>query len=155
MKVEGYVFAFIAAFLVPVTIVYWVLSQDPTGTTCLALSIGLTFMVGYYLLFTARRMEARPEDRPDAEISEGSGEVGFFPPHSWWPIALAASFSITMVGLIFGPFLVLMGALVLVISTLGLLFEYYVGINRSQAQTLGALAAQGDRPTSVHKFLGD
>jgi hypothetical protein len=155
VKIEGYVFAFIAAFLVPVTIVYWVLSQDPTGTTCLALSIGLTFMVGYYLLFTARRMEARPEDRPDAEISEGSGEVGFFPPHSWWPIALAASFSITMLGLIFGPFLVLMGMMVLVVSTLGLLFEYYVGINRSQGQTLGALQAMGERPTSVHKFLGD
>ena len=96
MKIEGYIFAFIAVFLVPVTIVYWVLSQDPTGTTCLALSIGLTFMVGYYLLFTARRMEARPEDRPDAEISEGSGEIGFFPPHSWWPIALAGSFAVTM-----------------------------------------------------------
>jgi hypothetical protein len=155
VKIEGYVFAFIAVFLVPVTIVYWVLSQDPTGTTCLVLSIGLTFMVGYYLLFTARRMEARPEDRPDAEISEGSGEVGFFPPHSWWPIALAGSFSVTMVGLVFGPFLVLMGLLVLVISTLGLLFEYYVGINRTQGQTLGALQAMGERPTSVHKFLGD
>ena len=155
MKIEGYVFAFIAVFLVPVTIVYWVLSQDPTGTTCLALSIGLTFMIGYYLLFTARRMEARPEDRPDAEISEGSGEVGFFPPHSWWPIALAGSFSVTMVGLVFGPFLVLMGLMVLVVSTLGLLFEYYVGINRSQGQTLGALQAMGERPTSPHKFLGD
>ena len=155
MKIEGYVFAFIAVFLVPVTIVYWVLSQDPTGTTCLALSIGLTFMVGYYLLFTARRMEARPEDRPDAEISEGSGEVGFFAPHSWWPIALAASFATVMIGLIIGPFLVLIGTLFLTIALLGLLFEYYVGINRSQAQTLGALAAQGDRPTSVHKFLGD
>ena len=155
MKIEGYVFAFIAAFLVPVTIVYWILSQDPTGTTCLALSIGLTFMVGYYLLFTARRMEARPEDRPDAEISEGSGEIGFFPPHSWWPIALAGSFSITMIGLIFGPFLVLMGLMVLVVSTIGFLFEYYVGINRSQAQTLGQLAAQGDAPTSNRKFLGE
>jgi len=155
MKIEGYVFAFIAVFLVPVTIVYWVLSQDPTGTTCLALSIGLTFMIGYYLLFTARRMEARPEDRPDADISEGSGEVGFFPPHSWWPIALAGSFSVTMIGLVFGPFLVLMGLMVLVVSTLGLLFEYYVGINRSQGQTLGALQAMGERPTSPHKFLGD
>jgi hypothetical protein len=38
---------------------------------------------------------------------------------------------------------------------MGLLFEYYVGINRSQGQTLGALQAQGERPTSVHKFLGD
>ena len=155
MKIEGYVFAFIAVFLVPVTIIYWVLSQDPTGTTCLALSIGLTFMVGYYLLFTARRMEARPEDRPDAEISEGSGEVGFFPPHSWWPIALAGAFSVTMIGLVIGPFLALMGIMVLVVATLGLLFEYYVGINRSQGQTLGALQAMGERPTSPHKFLGD
>ena len=155
MKIEGYLFAFLAVSLVPVTIVYWFLSGDPTGTTCLVLSIGLAFMVGYYLMFTARRMEARPEDRPDAEISEGSGEVGFFAPHSWWPIALAGAFTIVMVGLIVGPFLVLIGALLLVVAALGLLFEYYVGINRSQGQTLGALKAQGDRPTSLHKFLGD
>jgi hypothetical protein len=155
VKVEGYLFGFIALFLVPVTVVYWLLSGDPTGTTCLALSIGLAFMIGYYLLFTARRMEARPEDRPDAEISEGSGEVGFFPPHSWWPIAMAGAFTITVLGLIIGPFLVLIGALFLVITVLGFQFEYYVGINRSQGQTLGALQAQGDSPTSVHKFLGD
>ena len=155
MKIEGYLFGFVALFLVPTTIIYWVLSGDPTGTTCLALSIGLAFMIGYYLLFTARRMEARPEDRPDAEISEGSGEVGFFAPHSWWPIALGAAFTVTMVGLIIGPFLALIGALFLTISVLGLLFEYYVGINRSQGQTLGQLQAQGDRPTSLHKFLGD
>ena len=155
MKIEGYVFAFIAAFLVPVTVVYWVLSQDPTGTTCLALSVGLAGMVGYYLLFTARRMEARPEDRPDAEVSEGSGEVGFFPPHSWWPIALAAAFSITMAGLVFGPWLAMLGMAALTIASLGMLFEYYVGINRSQGQTLGALQAMGERPTSTRKFLGE
>ncbi|MEX2288895.1 MAG: cytochrome c oxidase subunit 4 [Mycobacteriales bacterium] len=155
MKIEGYLFAFIAVFLVPTTIVYWVLSGDPTGTTCLALSIGLAFMVGYYLLFTARRMEARPEDRPDAEISEGSGEIGFFPPHSWWPIAMAGAFTVTCLGLIMGPFLVMIGGLFLVITVLGFLFEYYVGINRSQGQTLGALEAMGERPTSVHKFLGE
>ena len=155
MKIEGYLFAFLAAFLVPVTIVYWILSEDPTGTTCLALSIGLAFMIGYYLLFTARRMEARPEDRPDAEISEGSGEVGFFPPHSWWPIAMAASFTMVMVGTIIGPFLALIGAGFLTVTAVGFLFEYYVGINRTQAQTLGALEALGERPTSVHKFLGE
>ena len=155
MKVEGYLFAFYAVFFIPVTIVYWILSQDPTGTTCLALTIALAFMVGYYLLFTARRMEARPEDRPEAEISEGSGEIGFFPPHSWWPIALAASFSIVLLGTVIGPFLALIGTGFLVVSLLGLLFEYYVGINRTQGQTLGALEAMGERPTSVHKFLGE
>lgn len=155
MKIEGYVFGFIALFLVPVTAFYWVLSDDPAGTTLLALSIGLAFMVGYYLLFTARRMEARPEDRPAAEVSEGSGEIGFFPPHSWWPIALAASFTVTCLGLVIGPFLVVIGFGLLVVTVLGFLFEYYVGINRSQGQTLGALEAMGERPTSVHKFLGE
>ncbi len=38
---------------------------------------------------------------------------------------------------------------------LGLLFEYYVGINRSQGQTLGELQAMGERPTSMRKFLGE
>jgi hypothetical protein len=155
MKIEGYLFAFIAAFLFVTTLVYGPLSGDWTGTTLLALSVGLAFMIGYYLLFTARRMEARPEDRPEAEISEGAGEVGFFPPHSWWPIALAASFTITSLGLVLGLFLLLIGFTLLAITLSGLLFEYYVGINRSQAQTLGALGAMGEQPTSARKFLGE
>ena len=155
MKIEGYLFLVIGFIIAVCTVVYAAYSGDSTGITLLILSIGLAVMVGFYLNFTARRMEARPEDRPDADISEGSGEVGFFAPHSWWPIALAGAFATVMIGLIIGPFLVLIGTLFLTISLLGLLFEYYVGINRSQGQTLGALAAQGDRPTSLHKFLGD
>ncbi len=155
MKVEGYLFAFFAAFLLPVTVVYWLLSKDPTGTACLAMSIGLCFLIGYYLLFTARRMDARPEDRPDAEISEGSGEVGFFSPHSWWPIALAGAFSTMMLGTIFGPFLVAIGVGMVAVALTGFLFEYYVGVNRSQSFTVGELGAMGESPTSTRKFLGE
>jgi hypothetical protein len=155
MKLEGYLFTAYALFLLVVTPIYGWLSGDWTGTTCLALSVGLAFMIGWYLLFTARRMEARPEDRPDAEISEGAGEVGFFPPHSWWPIAAAAAFTVTTLGLLFGNFLLLIGFAALAFAAMGFLFEYYVGINRSQGQTLGALEAMGEKPTSPHKFLGD
>jgi len=155
VKVEAVLFAFFAVFLVPASIVYWVFSGDWTGTACLVMSILLAMMVAYYLWFTARRMEARPEDRPDAEISEGAGEVGFFAPHSWWPIALAASFTVTIVGLVIGPFLALIGFGLVVYTTLGLLFEYYVGMNRSQGHTLGQLRAMGEKPTSMHKFLGE
>ena len=91
MKIESYLFGFLAVFFVPVTVTYWLLSKDPTGTTALILTFALSAMIGYYLWFTARRMEARPEDRPDAEISEGAGEMGFFSPHSWWPIATAGA----------------------------------------------------------------
>lgn len=155
MKVEGLLFALLAAFLVIVSSIYWLLSHDPTGFACLLLSGGLAFIIGYYVLFTARRMEARPEDRADAEISEGSGEMGFFAPHSYWPILLAAAFAITTLGLVFGPFLVVIGLGALVVAAGGFLFEYYVGVNRTQSQTLSTLDAVGERPTSVHKFLGD
>ncbi len=155
MKVEGLVFALYAAFLVTISAAYWFLSEDPTGTTCIALAGALAFIVGYYLLFTARRMEARPEDRADAEISEGSGEMGFFSPHSYWPIYLAASFTLTTLGIAFGLWLFLVGFAFVVVTSMGFLFEYYVGINRSQAQTLGALEAMGEAPTSPHKWLGD
>jgi hypothetical protein len=155
VKIEAVLFAFFAVFLVPASVVYWIFSGDWTGTACLVMSILLATMVAYYLWFTARRMEARPEDRPDAEIAEGAGEVGFFAPHSWWPIGMAAAFTITLTGLVIGPFLVMIGFGLIAYTTLGLLFEYYVGINRSQAHTLGQLRAMGEKPTSMHKFLGE
>ena len=155
MKVEGLLFAGLAVFFAMVTAVYWLLSRDPTGTTALALTTGLSFIIGYYLSFTARRMEARPEDRPDGEIAEGAGEVGFFAPYSWWPIATAGAFSTVGMGLIFGPFLLFTGIGLILIAVVGFTFEFYLGMNRSQAFTLGTLEAMGEQPTSVHKFLGE
>ena len=91
MKTEGLLFAGCAVFFAIVDIVYWTLSRDPTGTTALALAVGLAFLVGFYLFVTGRRTGMRPEDRRDAEISESAGEFGFFSPHSWWPLFTAAS----------------------------------------------------------------
>jgi len=155
MKVEGFLFGFLSLFFLGSAVAYWITSRDDTGFTLLLLSAGMTFIIGYYVLFTAHRMDARPEDREDAEIAEGAGEVGFFAPHSWWPISLAASFLITTMGLVFGPFLIIIGAFALLVSVSGLLFEYYVGINRTQSFTLGAVEAMGDLPTLNRKFIGE
>lgn len=155
MKVEGVLFAFLAVFFLATSAVYWLVSRDPTGFTCLLLSGGMAFIIGYYVLFTARRMDARPEDREDAEIAEAAGEVGFFPPHSWWPVFLAASFTITTVGLVFGLFIILIGLVAILICVSGFLFEYYVGINRTQGFTLSTVEAMGESPTSNTKFLGE
>jgi len=127
VKLEGNIFAAIAIFLVPVTIVYWYGSKDPTGTTALILTFGLCFMLGYYFLFTARRIDARPEDDVHAEISDSAGELGFFSPHSWWPLALAGSAAMFTLGLIFGFWLAALALPFLAISVFGLLFEYYRG----------------------------
>ena len=155
MRVEGLIFALLSVFLVIVGGVYWIVSRDPTGFTCIILAGGLALILGYYLLFTARRMELRPEDREDAEIAEGAGEIGFFAPHSWWPMFLAGSAALTAVGIVFGPFLIIIGVFLLLIALSGLLFEYYVGVNRTQAFTLSAVEAMGEHPTGHTKFFGE
>ena len=83
MKVEGYLFLGCALFFGGADVVYWNLSGDPTGTTALALSVALAFLTGFYLLFTGRRLPKRPEDDLSGEIEQGTGELGFFSPHSW------------------------------------------------------------------------
>ena len=64
MKVEGYLFIGCATFFTGADIVYWHFSKDPTGTTALALAVGLAFLTGFYVLFTGRRLPMRPEDDP-------------------------------------------------------------------------------------------
>ena len=86
MKVEGYLFVGCAAFFAAADIVYWHYSHDPTGATALALAVGFAFLAGFYVLFTGRRLPLRPEDNPQGQIAEGTGELGFFSPHSWWPL---------------------------------------------------------------------
>jgi hypothetical protein len=120
MKVEGWLFVGSAAFFAIMDVIYWHFSKDPTGTTALALSVGLAFLTGFYLLFTGRRLPPRPEDRPDAEIAEGTGELGFFSPHSWWPLITGMSAAVAALGAAIGWWLVLL-------SAIGFVFEYYRG----------------------------
>ena len=127
MKVEGFLYVGVAAFFAAADIVYWYFSRDPTGTTALALSIGLAFLSGFYLLFTGRRLPRRPEDNPQAEISEGTGELGFFSPHSWWPLFVGMASALAAVGVAVGWWLFLIGMLAVVLSAIGFVFEYYRG----------------------------
>ncbi|HTU09136.1 MAG TPA: cytochrome c oxidase subunit 4, partial [Trebonia sp.] len=69
----------------------------------------------------------RPEDNPEGEIVEGTGEVGFFSPHSWWPLFLGFSGAVAFVGVAFGWWMVLIGMLMVLFSSIGFVFEYYRG----------------------------
>jgi Cytochrome c oxidase subunit IV len=125
MKVEGYLFAFIAVFLAPIDVIYWFTSHDPTGTTALALGASLGTLVGSYLLVTARRMEPRPEDLENAEISDGAGEIGFFSPYSWAPLWCAMSAATIFIGIVFGWWLVFLGTAFAIPAVGSMVFEYY------------------------------
>jgi hypothetical protein len=127
MKVEGSLFIGCALFFGVVDVVYWYTSKDPTGTTALALAVGLAFLTGFYVLFTGRRLPRRAEDDPRGEISQGTGELGFFSPHSWWPLFVGLAAATAAIGAAIGWWLFLIGLLALLLTTIGLVFEYYRG----------------------------
>ena len=108
MKFEAKMFGYLGVFLVIDIPVYWLLSKDTVGTTALSMAFGLCALVWFYLYFTAIRIGPRPEDRDDAEISEMAGELGFFSPHSWWPLFAAGSAAFAFMGIVFGWWLMLL-----------------------------------------------
>jgi hypothetical protein len=134
VKVEALIFNIIAFLCVIAAAVYGFWSHEPIGTTALLLSGGLTGLIGGFFWFVSRRIDARPEDRKDADIAEGAGELGFFPPASYWPFALALSAALMGLALaFFYPWLILIAGAALLITIGGLLFEFYVGQNAQQS----------------------
>lgn len=127
MKIEGLLFAMGAAFYAVIAAIYWYFSRDQIGTTALALTGALAFLVAFYALYTAKRVYPRPEDRLDAEVDEADPEYGFFSPHSWWPLVLGFSTMVIVFGLIFAVWLIVLGTFVLFVALIGWMFEYYRG----------------------------
>ncbi len=134
MKAEAWIFATCAIFFTLVTPAYWLITDasdtgaDWTGTSALAMATFLAIMVALYLGFHAKRMDPRPEDRKEAEIVEGAGELGFFPPYSWWPLWCASAIAVIAVGIAFlAWWLVIIGFVLGALALCGLVFEYYRG----------------------------
>lgn len=129
MKVESRIFELLTAFCFVCAIIYGILSHEAVGIVGLTLTGGLMLIVGTYFRFVARRLEdGRPEDNPEAEISDGAGDVGFFSPGSYWPILVAAGAAITGLGAaLYQWWLLVFGVVALLVAICGLVFEYHVG----------------------------
>jgi uncharacterized membrane protein len=101
--------------------------REPVGTTALFLTAALSALVGFFLWWTSRKLDPRPEDDPLAPVSAAEGEFGFFSPHSWWPLAVGASAAIIFLGLAVGWWLVIIGAGFAPLAIIGWTFEYFRG----------------------------
>jgi 1,4-dihydroxy-2-naphthoate octaprenyltransferase len=137
MKVEARIFLAIAAFLWAVSIMYGIWTDqtqghvEVAGLAALILSGGLLFIAGSFFWFVSRRIDPRPEDRPDADIAEGAGELGFFSPGSYWPLGLALAATLAGVGLAFMQIWLVFVAIIGILGAVGgMLFEYYTGGRR-------------------------
>ena len=136
MRTEARLFLGIATFFWAAAIAYGIWSHfyqghvEVIGVVALILSGGLAGIPGSFFAFVARRIDPRPEDRRDAEIAEAAGDIGFFSPGSYWPIALAAGVAVIGFGFAFVQmWLVIVGILGLLFAIGGLVFEYYTGGN--------------------------
>jgi hypothetical protein len=128
VRVEAWIFAITTAFFVVVSPAYWLIAGDWTGTSALVMTTLLAAMVTLYLGFHAAKMDARPEDRKDGEIADGAGELGFFPPYSWWPLWCAASLGVVVYGVAIAAWwLVIIGIGLGAVALSGWVFEYYRG----------------------------
>ena len=125
MKASWKLFGGLSVFYVIMTVIYWQVGGEEVGIAGMLLSACLAGMVGFYVWFTQKRIGVTlPEDNLTAEISDGAGELGFYSPHSWWPLPVAVSACVFALGLIIGWWLSLIGLGALVISIIGMVTEY-------------------------------
>jgi hypothetical protein len=127
MIVGGKLFAAGTFLFLALGAVYWFMSGDVIGTSLLALTGGLAFLIAFYALFTARRVGALPEDNDYALISDADTDYGFFSPHSWWPFVIGASTFVFILGFVFARWMMVVGLFALMMAIYGLVFEYYRG----------------------------
>jgi hypothetical protein len=140
MKSEWRIFGIVATFLfLAAGVYYWWTGHDLgghpdwIGTVALILSGLLCAMCGGYFLFVSRRIDPRPEDRDDAEIADGVGEIGFFSPGSYWPIGAALASVLAGIGLVYMQWWVIgVGVIAILLTAGGIVFEYYTGARRAE-----------------------
>jgi hypothetical protein len=133
MKVEARLFDICTAFFLVSAVVYGLWAREPVGLVALILTGLLSLLLGSYFHFVARRTANRPEDNPDAEISDGAGELGFFSPGSYWPFGLAASAGVAAIALaLWQVWLLVISVGLLLLTVGGLIFEYHTRPNPTE-----------------------
>lgn len=135
MKVEARIFEIVMLFAFVAAIVYGVATAlwgqggiEPVGVVGFILTGCLAMLSGSYFRFIAGRIEPRPEDRDDAEVADGAGEMGFFSPGSYWPFTLGLAVAFAGLALAFWKvWMIALAVPIVLIAVGGLVFEYHRG----------------------------
>ncbi len=123
VRTGGRMFLSSAAFGIAVALGYWFVSHEAAGTALLGLMGVSLGAAGVYVARHARGA-ALPADQPESRPEQLAGQrVGAFPTSSSYPVMLAAGIALFSVGLIYGWWLALPGALLGVAAIIGLMRE--------------------------------
>ncbi|WP_405891159.1 cytochrome c oxidase subunit 4 [Streptomyces sp. NBC_00133] len=124
MKTEAILFAGVAAFFLVTDVLYAVWSKDPAGTAALTVAFLMASLVAFVFAMNYRRKGLRPEDRKEGDVRERAGLVDFFPPHSAWPVQIAAGAAVLALGTVFGLWLFLIGLGMALAGVCGMVFQF-------------------------------
>jgi cytochrome c oxidase subunit IV len=118
------VFLFSGLFILASATIYWFVSYEWAGTILLSGTGVATLIMAGYAWLRAGRSTAFAEDRGDADPGEGEGEpIASFTMDSPWPLVFGVGVAVLAGGLVFGPPLLIVGAIVIVIAAVGLMRE--------------------------------
>lgn len=125
MKFGWKFFLGIAVFYAIVDFVYFKLSGEIVGSLAILLSTLLALLLGFYFLVIDRRTDGfLPEDDLEGEISDRAGELGFFSPHSWWPLLVGFFMTLAGLGVLLGWWLTIIAVVGLLMSIFGFVMQY-------------------------------
>ncbi|MGR4010973.1 aa3-type cytochrome oxidase subunit IV [Leucobacter sp. 1207-22] len=98
------------------------------GTIAFTFGAGFMAWFAVYLQLVQKKQGGMlVEDQLHADIDDGGPELGHFHPFSWWPITLALSISMIVLGIAIGFWFAYVSVPLLIISVVGWVFEGYYG----------------------------
>ena len=130
MKSNIVILLVMAAYFTIATIAYGIWSVlylgalEPIGTAAIGLLVILSVFIAFFLYSGMRRSATLPEDRLDGKIEDDSGEIGFFAPWSWWPLAIGASAALAFAGLAVGWWFFFIALPFAIVAVVGFVFEH-------------------------------
>jgi Cytochrome c oxidase subunit IV len=111
-------------FILVADAIYWFVSYEPAGTILLLATAVAAYIMAAYAWFHVRRAAVAVEDRSDADPGAAAGEpITSFTMDSPWPLLFGVGVAIVAGGLVFGPPLLIVGAILVVVATIGLMRE--------------------------------
>lgn len=122
-RFEARIFALTGTFFAVGALIYALVAREWIGTVMLVGAAAAWFLLFGYLSLQAGRTGPRPEDRDDGTFEEAAGAVGYFPVSSMWPFVMGSAIVVVFVGLVFGPWFVIVGGLLLFTSIVGYAIE--------------------------------
>lgn len=107
---------------------FWYGNIEWVGSIALIFAALMGALIAFYTRTVHRAQGGElPADLLTADIDDGDPEIGEFSPWSWWPIVLAFSAAIAMLGLAVGAWMLPIGLGIFVVAIVGWVYEYYRG----------------------------